>query len=247
MKLKGGLRTKAEENESSIVNDLVHRIGIKPFDTANDFPKYARKASLTRFMVLYELFKKIINVKGSIVECGVFQGNGLMTWSKLSAILEPNNIMRRVYGFDSFEGFPSVSAKDQTLFSKEVKKGGLYSDSEQELKELIKLNDDTRFLGHVSKTITIKGNATTTIPDFIDKNSHLLVSLLYLDFDLYEPTITALENFIPKMKNGAIIAFDELDNPLWPGETLAALEFFSKSKVKIQRFDFDPYVGFIVL
>ena len=31
-----------------------------------------------------------------------------MTWAKLSAVLEPNNLTRRIYGFDSFEGFPDV-------------------------------------------------------------------------------------------------------------------------------------------
>ena len=48
--------------------------------------------------------------------------------------------------------------------------------------------------------------------------------MLFLDFDLYEPTRVALEHFLPRMPNGAVLAFDELDNPLWPGETLAMLE-----------------------
>ena len=36
-----------------------------------------------------------------------------MTWAKLSAILEPVNLTRRIYGFDTFAGFPSLSEKDQ--------------------------------------------------------------------------------------------------------------------------------------
>ncbi len=50
-----------------------------------------------------------------------------------------------------------------------------------------------------------------------------------------------------KERTGAIIAFDELDNPLWPGETLAMLETHSKRRLKIERLDFDPYIGFAVL
>jgi len=69
----------------------------------------------------------------------------------------------------------------------------------------------------------IKGDATKTIPDFLSKNRHLMVSLLFLDFDLYEPTKVAIQQFLPRMPKGAVLAFDELDNPIWPGETQAAL------------------------
>jgi hypothetical protein len=68
-----------------------------------------------------------------------------------------------------------------------------------------------------------------------------------MDFDLYEPTKVALAHFVPRMPKGAVLAFDELDNPLWPGETLAMLEYFTGHMPKIERFDFDPYIGYIVL
>ncbi len=75
----------------------------------------------------------------------------------------------------------------------------------------------------------------------------MIVSLLYLDFDLYEPTKIALENFFPRMPKGSVIAFDELDNPLWPGETQAMIEFCKDHKLRIQRLPFDPYVGYAVI
>jgi len=71
--------------------------------------------------------------------------------------------------------------------------------------------------------------------------------LLFLDFDLYEPTKTALEYFYPRMPKGSIIAFDELDNPLWPGETQAMIEFCKENKLRIQRLPFDPYIGYAVV
>jgi hypothetical protein len=46
------------------------------------------------------------------------------------------------------------------------------------------------------------------------------------------------------MPKGAIVAFDELDNPLWPGETLAMLEVLQQYKLRIERLPFDPYIGF---
>ena len=74
----------------------------------DNFPKYVRRVPLKRFLAMYELFKLVLPVKGSVVECGVFRGFGTMTWAKLSAILEPENLTRRVYGFDTFAGFPTI-------------------------------------------------------------------------------------------------------------------------------------------
>jgi len=211
-----------------------------------NFTKYVKRPKLTRLLALYELFKKIIPVKGSIVECGVYRGFGLMSWAQMSAILEPVNLTRRIYGFDTFKGFSAVKAEDKNRYAG-VKKGGLSSSSFEELNELIQTYDAGRFLGHIGKVQLIKGDASKTIPRFIADNSHLVVSLLFLDFDLFEPTKTAIRYFYPRMPEGSIIAFDELDNPIWPGETMALLKTIGINKLKIERFDFDPYIGFAVV
>ena len=49
------------------------------------------------------------------------------------------------------------------------------------------------------------------------------------------------------MPKGAIIAFDELDNPIWPGETEALLEKLSVNRLEIRRIDWDPYIGYAIL
>jgi hypothetical protein len=247
VQLEGGFRSEAEHEETKRLENCFMRNPEGCSQKINNFPCYARRAALTRFMVLYELFKKVLNIKGSIIECGVFRGFGLMTWSKLSAILEPTNLTRRIYGFDSFEGFPNISEEDKSQVQAEIASGGLYADSYEELQELVAINDSTRFLGHINKTQLIKGDSCEEIPKFIESNSQLLVSLLFLDFDLFEPTKIALEKFVPRMPKGAILAFDELDNPLWPGETMAMLRYFKGNNPKIMRFDFDPYVGYIEL
>lgn len=207
--------------------------------------KYQSRGSVTRFVALYEVFKRVLTIKGSVVECGVNHGFGLMTWAKLSAILEPVNLTRRIYGFDSFAGFPAVSAKDRTGPAWETAQaGGLRADSYEELLKLIELYDKDRFLGHIPKVELVKGDATQTIPAFIADHPHLVVSLLFMDFDLYEPTKVALEHFVPRMPKGAIIAFDELDNPLWPGETNALIDTIGMGKLQLERLEFDPYIAF---
>lgn len=211
-----------------------------------NFPKYVRRQQLKRFLALYEIFKMALPVKGSIVECGVFKGFGTMSWAKLSAMLEPENLTRRVYGFDTFAGFPAVSERDRTPIAN-VKPGELIADSHDELQSLIEQFDRDRFLGHIDKVHLVKGDVVETIPAFIAEHPHLVVSLLFLDMDLFDPTVAALRHFVPRMPRGAVLAFDELDNPLWPGETLAALQEVGLRNLRLRRFDWDPYIAYAVL
>jgi hypothetical protein len=240
------LRTPAEEQAGRVIAEIFERSAESTEAKLETFPRYARRKTITRFITLYELFKTALDVKGSIVECGVFRGFGLMTWAHLSAVVEPANLTRRIYGFDSFEGFPSVGDKDANRF-RTPSIGGLRADAHDELSQLIAAYDDDRFLGHVDKVHLIKGDLTKTIPTFLQEHAHLVVSLLFLDVDLYEPTRVALEQLVPRMPKGAVLAFDELDNPIWPGETLAALETVGLRNLRIRRFPWDPYIGYAVI
>ena len=239
-------RTPAEQqvgkNIERIFNYCSDPVEIK----LENFPKYVRRQHLKRFLALYELFKLVLPVKGSVVECGLYKGFGLMSWAKLSTMLEPENLTRRIYGFDTFSGFPSVADQDENPVTAH-EKGSLSADSHGELLELIAEYDRDRFLGHIDKVLLIKGDVVETIPQFIATHPHLVVSLLFLDLDLYEPTKAAIEHFVPRMPRGAVIAFDELDNPMWPGETMALLEGLGIRKLGLRRLEWDPYIAFAVL
>lgn len=211
-----------------------------------NFPKYVRRQHLKRFLALYEVFKLALPVKGSIIDCGVFRGFSVMSWAKLSAMLEPENLTRRIYGFDTFAGFPSVGERDRNRVV-DITPGGLRADSFGELQELIAEFDRDRFLGHIDKVHLVRGDVTETIPQFVRDNPHLVVSLLFIDFDLYEPTQVALQHFLPRMPKGAVLAFDDLDNPQWPGETLAALEHGRLAGIRLNRLEWDPYIAYAVL
>lgn len=238
-KFRTAVEQEVGKNIERIFNECPDSVEIK----LENFPKYVRRQHLKRFLALYELFKLVLPVKGSIIECGVYKGFGLMSWAKLSAMLEPENLTRRIYGFDTFGGFPSLSDKDANKAAMpEV--GGLAADSSDELNALIDEYDKDRFLGHIDKVHLIQGDVAETIPAFIKDNPHVLVSLLFLDLDLYEPTMAALKHFVPRMPKGAIIAFDELDNPIWPGETAALLEGLNIKDLELKRFDWDPYIAY---
>jgi hypothetical protein len=216
-----------------------------------DFPKYVPRQSLSHFLAKNEIFKELLNVHGHIVECGVFMGGGLLTWAQLSAIYEPYNHLRRIVGFDTFAGFPSIAEQDKPQQGAEVdfaKVGGLAVQGvEADIKRATELYDLNRPIGHIPRIELVKGDASKTIPSYVGENQHLVVALLYLDFDLYEPTLAALNAFLPRMPKGAIIAFDELNQKQWPGETVAVLEAIGIRNLRIKRFPFTPQLSYAVL
>ena len=53
--------------------------------------------------------------------------------------------------------------------------------------------------------------------------------------------------FMPRIPKGGIIAFDQVNNPDWPGETMALLESLNLRKYEIKNFTFDPNISYIQL
>lgn len=218
-------------------------------DKLRNFAKYVPRQSLSVFLAKHDLFRRhVVATHGHIVECGVYLGGGLMTWAQLSAIYEPVNHVRRVVGFDTFEGFPSLAHQDRSSSALAyAAHGGLATNARIDIEESVRLYDLNRSIGHIPRVELVVGNAEQTIPDYLSKNPHLVVAMLYLDFDLYAPTRAAIEAFVPRMPKGSVIAFDELDQPYWPGETTAVMESIGLRNLRIKRFSFTPALSYAVL
>ena len=236
-------KTPQEQAVGPAIAEIFSRSSDSVEQKLENFPRYVRRQHLKRFLAMYEIYKLVLPVKGSIVECGVFRGFGFMSWLKLGAILEPENLTRRVYGFDTFDGFPTLTDMDSNRHT-QTHVGDLRANSHDELIALVEQHDRDRFLGHIPKAQLIKGDIAVTAPKFVEDNPHLVVSLLFLDADLYEPTKAALEAFLPRMPRGALIVFDELDNPQWPGETIATIETLGLDRLRLERIEWDPYISF---
>jgi hypothetical protein len=232
--------------------DLIEKVFLESAGTVAEridgFPKFASRQGIAKFLARYEIFKKVLPVNGSIVECGVLHGAGLLTFAKLSAIFEPANHVRKIIGFDTFEGFPSINEKDSIGgTSSHLARGGLTGSSLEDVQQAVQLFDTNRPIAHIPKVELVQGDLCQTAPEYLKANPHLVVSLLYLDVDLYEPTKVALETFVPRMPRGGVVVFDEHNAKMFPGETLAVDEVLGLKNLHIERFPFDSYISYCVL
>jgi macrocin-O-methyltransferase TylF-like protien len=243
----GGIHPERHSAKDAEAYDLARlafeRSEIELIDRLEAFPRFATKRSLARFLCRHELYRRVLEVNGAIVECGVFNGAGLFTWAQLASIYEPVNYNRRIIGFDTFEGFPDVSDRDGRAW----KEGDLRGERRETLELSVAKLDAERHLGHIPLVELVQGDFLHTGPEYLQRNPHLLVSLLYLDFDLYEPTKAALEVFLPRMSRGALVCFDELNCAGFPGETEAMLEALDLTRHAIRRFPTDPWISYIEL
>lgn len=252
LEVLGHHSNKYSEKERNVLNDLGKAFDESKLPLAQKlqtFPRHVRRQDIARFLTKYEIFKLGLPANGSIVECGVFAGGGLLSWHHFSAITEPYNHTRKIIGFDTFSGFPSVHDNDVKKGASEHSYIGAFTTNDSivdEIQSLIDIHDLNRPLGHIPKIEIIAGDACETIPKYVNDNPHLLISLLYLDFDIYEPTKVALQHLYSRVVKGGVVAFDELNCAEWAGETIALREFLDISQVSLKRFPFDPYISYFV-
>ena len=202
---------------------------------------FANRIAVTAALSRIELFKMVQDIPGAIVECGVYKGNSLMLYMQLSMILEPYAINRSIIGFDTFQGFASIDAKEDPADINE----SMFSDTDETLiQDMIDANDLVRPVNRIPRCEIVKGDILETVPAFVKTRPDLVVAMLILDTDLYSSTKVALETFLPYMPKGAIVVLDEVAYRNFPGETAALRDVLDLNKVELKRLPFDSSVGY---
>jgi hypothetical protein len=215
-------RKFVQEDEAYLSNrqQFAKNLGVPNlFSFMDQFGLYAGAQTLAARLQTYEVLKSSIRVPGHIVEFGVWHGSNLLFMSKLLRLLQPNT-SKLVFGFDNFSGLPEAHPLDGAEASSLA---GSYKGNEDVLRAAIKLYELEDWV-HL-----VKGDATQTIPAFEAAFPEAMVSLAWIDFDLYEPTKVALEFLARRLAIGGIVVFDEAISQIWPGETVAMLEFLEQS------------------
>ena len=182
------------------------KISKRSFDAYNAFLIDGELDRFTKVLARYEFFKMILDLPGDIVECGVFKGQGLFFWAKLIQIFNPMS-PRKVVGFDTFSGVPkTVRAVKDRIGSR------MHKDYDH-VPQLIAKRAEELELGR--RIEVVPGDASRTIPQYIADNPGFRLALLNLDFDVYEPTLVALEELYDRMVGGGIVMVDEYAIANW--------------------------------
>lgn len=206
---------------------------------------FLTRQTLSRINFMQQLYSMIVPVHGVIMEFGVRWGQNLALFSTLRGMYEPFNYNRRIIGFDTFEGFPTVAFEDGPLV-----KAGDYSVAEgwiDELDKILEFHNQASPIPHKKKYELVKGDATKTLPQYLSDHPETIIAVAYFDFDIYQPTKDCLEAIQPYLTKGSILAFDELNTPEFPGETIAVREVLGLSRYAIRRDPSNPLTSYLVI
>ena len=176
-----GAMPEWEKNVRIAQEELISSSPLSNTEKFMNFPVFASRQKITRFLLRYELFKMVRDIPGDIFECGVLFGGGLFSFAHFSTIFEPINAQRRIVGFDTFEGLTELHEKDCSKSpSSKLQEGAMAAHSYEELVKAIEVFDQNRALSHLPKIELVKGDVRESLPRYLSENEHALVALLYL-------------------------------------------------------------------
>jgi len=171
------------------------------------------------------------NIEGTFVECGVWRGGSAM--AMMLTLIENGVIDRDFYLYDTFSGMSLPTKFDKTL------DGKLASDQY----DLLLNPDGTSLWCHANleevqenllstgypkdKIMLVKGRVEETL-----KNSQpTKISLLRLDTDWYESTLTEMQYLYPLLSKHGVLLIDDYGH--WQGARRAVDEYLAQNDLNL--------------
>jgi hypothetical protein len=180
------------------------------YDSYNNLLFSADSRVFNKMMKKSELYLKVKDLAGDILEFGVFKGAGMALFLNLKMMYEPNSLMK-VIGFDFFNSVALTNTLDG--LNKTMMTAVLNRVSNEELlienvkKQLSKFNEDTYKL--------IEGDAVSSSIQYNIENPGARIKLLYMDIDVGESTYKILKTLWNKVVQNGIVVFDEYAYHKW--------------------------------
>ena len=184
----------------------------------NGLKSYAQHDSLTY------LLESTLHLSGDVIECGVFRGGSLM---KIARTISESATNKKLFGLDSFEGFPRESVIPSDVgqgrkLKRIANKFRLCNDVPSRLNRIFKIYQLNAEL--------VPGYFSNTLPRFSDHQ----FCFIHLDCDIYTSYKECLETLYDRLTPGGVIVFDEWQASKWPGADRAISEFFADREEEVQ-------------
>ncbi len=240
-------KSDGEKTNRETLLSLFKSCPIADSEILSNLGLFLSRQALSRVLLLNELYQKIVPVPGCVMEFGVQWGHSLALYESFRGIYEPYNYNRRIIGFDTFEGYPSVHDKDGDA---SIIHEGAYSTTEgydDYLRQVLDCHEKESPVSHIQKYALIKGDATVEVQSFLDDNPETVIAFAYFDFGLYEPTRKCLEAIRPHLTKGAVLGFDELSLHDFPGETVALREVLGLDRYRLRRSPYSSVQSYLII
>lgn len=212
---------------------IIKESGLPLSEVLINFPAFIRRREMTRLLADYDLFRQIVDLPGSIAELGVYLGAGVFTWAKLLETFTPGDRSRKVYGFESEDGYQSFAPEDGNPHPWIERVVGTKMVASSYLDRMVDLTNLDNFIMGAERVRIIKGDILKTVEEFVRNAQGTRFCLLYFDVNLYEPTLAGIRALYPLLMPGGILAFNGYGSPPWQGES-AAFELYFKEIGKKQ-------------
>ena len=203
------------------------------------------------------------NIEGDICEVGVYRGSSIIATALLLKELNSN---KKVYGFDSFSGFPSYHENDnhfkfeelfredkisekqyqdyllnvdhkEFMIGKSVNSSTISTSADFSETSLSFLEKKIEYL-ELDNIILVDGDYKSTMTNKVYENNQFMSALI--DCDLYESHKIALPFVWDRMVNDGYMYLDEYYSLKFPGARIATDDFFSDKMDKPQMYARKP-------
>jgi len=197
------------------------------FDAYNQFIFSDDRNTFNKLMWRLRFYDMTKHLTGNIVECGVFKGSGMMAFTKMLLMDEPNSI-KKVIGFDRFnpsEVLDGLHGNEHDLMEQVFERAGDNISADVSYKAVAErfagamIPDDKYELHQVDLS-------TSDLGKFLADREGFRISLLYMDLDVYYPTFETLAYLWDRVVDGGVVVFDEYGYDVW-SESIAVDEFFT--------------------
>lgn len=218
-----------------------------PEEAERNLGLFLRGSLMARIFAIREMYERIIDKPGCILDLGTWRGQTAVVCENLRAIFEPMHFNRRIAAFDTFEGYVGFSQKDKAT---SLHRDGTYKlpqEYEKLLEQILVLHEKGNAMGHNhSKHQVIKGDCRQTLKKFFVDHPNEFVALAFFDLNSFEPTEKAFEMVFQRMVPGGVMAFWQMTRKNIPAEGIFYVEkILNQFNHEIHRSKFYPGLCFI--
>jgi hypothetical protein len=180
--------SSSERNNRSRFVETFRKCPIPDNSVMANLGLFLSSKTLSRVLFMDFLYQQAVEVQGVVMDFGTRWGQNMALFAALRGIYEPFNRHKKLIGFDTFAGFPSVTERDGASEMIRVGNIGVTDDYLSYLREVMACQEGDNPLAHLTKHEFVVGDACQTIHRYLKDHPETIVALAYFDFDLYAPT-----------------------------------------------------------